>query len=126
MRLFAGFAILALVLAAVGIYGVMSYSVRRRTRELGTRVALGASPSDIMRLVIRQAMVLAALGLAVGLGVGLIGVRALSSLLFGVPPWDVAVLTGAVVVLAATAVVASYVPARRAAAIDPACTLTVE
>ena len=88
MRLLGGFAIIALLLAAVGIYGVMSYSVRRRTRELGTRLALGASRADIVRLVMRQAAIIAVVGLAAGTVAGLAAARALSTMLFGVPPWD--------------------------------------
>jgi putative ABC transport system permease protein len=123
MRLLGGFALIALALAAVGVYGVVSYSVRRRTRELGTRVALGATRGDIVRLVMRQSVLVAAAGLVVGVGAGLVSARALSSLLFGVPPWDIAVLLAAAGVLAATALLASYLPARRAARIDPATTL---
>jgi predicted permease len=123
MQLLGGFAVVALALAAVGIYGVMSYSVRRRTRELGTRVALGATRADILRLVMRQALVIAGAGLVVGIGAGLLSARTMSSLLFGVPPWDVWVLAGATAILAATALGASYLPARRAARVDPATTL---
>ncbi len=126
MRLLAGFAIIALVLAAVGIYGVMSYSVRRRTRELGTRLALGASRADILKLVMRQAAVISAVGLFIGVATGLAAARALSSLLYGVPPWDPLALAGAGLVLTITALGASYLPARRAALVDPACTLTTE
>jgi predicted permease len=123
LQLLGGFALVALALSAVGIYGVMSYSVRRRTRELGTRVALGATRADIVRLVMRQAALIAGAGLVVGIGVGLLSARTMSSLLFGVPPWDVWVLAGATAILAATALGASYLPARRAAHIDPATTL---
>jgi putative ABC transport system permease protein len=126
MRLLAGFAAIALALAAVGIYGVMSYSVRRRTRELGTRVALGASRADIVRLVMRQAAILAAAGLTTGIVAGLAGARALSSVLFGVPAWDPVAIGAAATVLTVTAFIASYVPARRAARIDPASTLVSE
>jgi putative ABC transport system permease protein len=126
MRLLAGFAIIALALAAVGIYGVMSYSVRRRTRELGTRLALGASRADIVRLVMRQAAAIAAAGLVVGTAIGLAAARALSSLLYGIPPWDPLALAGAGVVLVLTAFGASYLPARRASRVDPACTLATE
>ena len=123
MRLLSGFAIIALALAAVGIYGVMSYSVARRTREIGTRVALGATAADIVWMVMRQASFIAAAGLTIGVGAGLLGARALSSILFGVPPWDLLVLSVATVVLATTALVASYIPARRAARVDPVANL---
>ena len=99
MRLLGGFAAVALLLAAVGIYGVMAYSVRRRTRELGTRVALGASRADIVRLVMRQAGVIAGIGVVVGRATGLAAARAMSSLLYGVPPWDPVALAAAGLVL---------------------------
>ena len=114
------------MLAAVGIYGVMSYSVRRRTRELGTRLALGASRADIVRLVMRQAGVIAGIGLVAGMATGLAAARAMSSLLYGVPPWDPVALAGAGLVLTLTALGASYLPARRASRVDPATTLATE
>jgi putative ABC transport system permease protein len=126
MRLLAGFAIIALVLAAVGIYGVMSYNVRRRTRELGTRIALGARRADIVRLVLRQAAVVALIGVTAGVAAGLVCVQALSSLLFGVPPWDPVAIGAAALVLTATALVAGYLPARSAARVDPASTLAAK
>ena len=126
MRLLAGFAVVALVLAAIGIYGVMAYSVRRRTREIGTRLALGANHADIVRLVMRQGMVITAAGLAIGLTSALVAARSLGSVLYGVPPSDPLALAAASAILAATALAACYVPARRAAALDPARTLTVE
>jgi len=126
MRLLGGFALVALALAAVGIYGVMSYSVKRRTRELGTRVALGASRGQIVRLVMRHAVIVATIGLAAGIGVGLAGARALSGILFGVPTWDPIAIGAAAAVLTVTAVAASYLPARRASYVDPARTLAAE
>ena len=88
MRLLGGFAAVALTLAAIGIYGVMAYSVRRRTRELGTRVALGASRADIIRLVMREGGVITLAGVGVGLATGVLAARSLSAVLFGVPPSD--------------------------------------
>ncbi len=126
MLVLAGFALLALALSAVGIYGVMSYSVRRRTRELGTRLALGASRGDIVALVMRQAAAIAASGLAIGVLGGLAAARALSAILYGVPPWDPLALGAAASVLVATALAASYLPARRASRLDPARTLAAE
>ena len=126
MRVLSAFAALALTLAAVGIYGVMSYSVRRQTRELGTRLALGATRRSIAALVLRRAAILAGAGLVVGVAIGLTAARALGALLYGVTPWDPAALVGATILLGLTALGASYLPARRAARIDPARTLTVE
>ena len=107
MRLLGGFAAIALVLAAVGIYGVMSYRVRRRTRELGTRLALGASPAHLMWLVLRQAGAIALAGLVLGIGAAAFATRALSSLLYGVTPWDPATLAAAAGLLAAATLAAS-------------------
>ena len=125
-RLLGGFAAIALVLAGIGVYGVMSYSVRRRSRELGTRLALGASPSDLTRLVLRQASLIALVGLAAGTAATLVLARALSSLLFGVPPWDPIALASAAALLALATLAASYLPARRAARVDPVSILASE
>ncbi len=125
-RLLAGFAVIALLLAAIGVYGVMSYRVRRRTRELGTRLALGASPRDITRLVLLQAAAIAAVGLVVGTAAALAFARTLSSLLFEIPPWDPATLASAAALLAVATLAASYLPARRAARVDPVSVLAVE
>jgi putative ABC transport system permease protein len=126
MRLLAGFAAVALTLAAIGIYGVMAYSVRQRTREIGTRVALGADRGAIVRLVMRQGAIITVAGLTAGLVIGLATARTLSSILFGVPPWDPIALAVSALLLVATAMAACYLPARRAAGIDPARTLTVD
>ena len=126
MRLLAGFAIVALLLAAIGIYGVMAYSVRRRSREIGTRVALGASRADIIRLVMREGGVITAAGVVIGLAAGLLAARSLSAVLYGVPPGDPLSLVAAAAVLSATGLAACYVPARRAARVDAARTLMVE
>jgi ABC-type antimicrobial peptide transport system permease subunit len=126
MRLLGGFALVALVLAAIGIYGVMAYSVRRRTRELGTRVALGASKGDIVRLVMREGLAITASGLAIGILGGLVAARALSAVLYDVPPADPLALSAAAIVLAVTAMTACYLPARRASQVDPACTLATD
>jgi putative ABC transport system permease protein len=123
MRLLAGFAAVALTLAAVGIYAVMAYSVRRRARELGTRVALGASRADIVRLVMREGGVITIAGVIFGLTAGLVAARSLSAVLFGVPPSDPWSILAAAAILALTAMAACYVPAQRAARVDPARTL---
>ena len=108
----------ALVLGAVGLYGVVSYMVSLRTRELAVRIALGARQGVLQRQVIGQAVGLAALGIALGCGAALFVTRFLRALLFGVAPTDPPTLLGAVAVMAAVAVVASWLPARRAATID--------
>jgi predicted permease len=125
-RLLGCCAAIALALAGIGVYGTMAYRVRRRTRELGTRIALGASPADIRRLVVRQAAAIAAAGLIAGAAGALIFARSLSSLLFDVAPSDPATLAGAVAILAAATLGASYLPARRAARVDPVVALGAE
>ena len=117
------FAVTSLTLAAIGIYGVMSYAVRQRTREIGTRIALGATRRNIVWLVLQQGAAIAAVGTVVGLATGLATTRFLSSILFGVKGTDPLTLTGAVTLLVVTVMAASYIPARRAASVDPAKTL---
>jgi|TARA_B100001964_G_scaffold158880_2_gene174520 putative ABC transport system permease protein len=117
LGLFAG---LAAVLAAVGIYGVIAYVVGRRTSEIGLRMALGATPGGITRLVIGEAMSPVTLGLAIGLGVSAVASRALTSLLFGVQPLDPVTFVGVAATLAAIAAAACYLPARSASTVDPA------
>jgi putative ABC transport system permease protein len=126
MRLLTGFAVVALALAAVGVYGVLSYSVGRRRREMGTRLALGASRRDVIGLVLRQSAGIAAVGLTVGVAAGLAAARSLSSLLYDVAPWDPLAIGAAALLLGATVLAASYLPARRAARVDPAVTLASE
>jgi predicted permease len=113
------FAVLALVLAAVGIYGVMSYSITQLTREIGIRMALGAQVSDVLKLVVGQGVRLVLAGVAIGLIGAFVVTRALSSLLFGVSATDLTTFLIVAVILATVATVASYFPARRAALIDP-------
>jgi predicted permease len=113
------FAGLALVLAAVGLYGVIAYSVSRRTREIGIRVAIGAHRREILWMVLREALVMTAWGAAIGLPAAFFASRLASNLLYGVGPGDPATLAFAVCVLLATAAVAAVFPARRAAAIQP-------
>ena len=126
MRVLAGFATLALVLSAIGIYGVMSYTVRRRVRELGTRLALGATRRDIVVLILRQAAPVVVAGISIGIAVGLAAARSLGAILYGVTPRDPIALTVAAGLLLITALGASVLPARRAARIDPARTLTAD
>jgi putative ABC transport system permease protein len=126
MRVLAGFGVLALTLSAVGIYGVMSYTVRRRVRELGTRLALGASRGDIVLLVLRQAVPVVLCGVVIGIGAGLVAARSLGAILYGVTPWDPAAVAIAATLLVITGLGASLLPARRASRIDPARTLTAD
>jgi putative ABC transport system permease protein len=119
LLVFAGFAGVALVLAVVGVYGVISYSVVRRTREIGLRVALGASPRGPFRLVVGQGMRLAVVGIVLGLATALGVARYLRSVLFEVQPTDPVTLATAAAVLAATALAACSVPAWRASKVDP-------
>jgi predicted lysophospholipase L1 biosynthesis ABC-type transport system permease subunit len=125
-RLLGGFAALALLLSGVGVYGVMAYRVRRRTRELGTRLALGATPGGIVWLVLRQAGSIVAIGLAAGAVAAVAFARTLSSVLFDITPWDPGVLASAAALLGAVSLLASYVPARRASRVNPVTVLSVE
>jgi predicted permease len=120
------FAALALALASIGLYGTMSYAVGRRTRELGIRYALGAQRGEVLRMVLRETMSLAAIGVAIGVPVALAAARLLSSLLFGVKTTDAATVSTAILVMCATALVAGYIPARRAARVDPMVALRYE
>ena len=120
------FSLLATVLASIGLYGVMAYSVARRTRDMGIRMALGAERSDVLWLVLRQAMVLVAIGMAIGLPVTMALARLVSSLLFGLQANDPVALALASLTLGVVAAVASYVPARRASRLDPMTALRYE
>jgi putative ABC transport system permease protein len=117
------FAIVALVLAAIGVYGVMAYGVNERTREIGVRVALGADAGDVTRLISRGALGMTSVGVVLGLAGGFAASRLLGSLLFGVPATDVATFAGASGVILAVAGLASWLPARRAARVDPVIAL---
>jgi putative ABC transport system permease protein len=124
--LLAAFAATALVLAALGIYGVIAYSVVQRTRELGIRVALGARAEDVLGMVMRQGLTPVLIGLAIGLAAAATGSRVLRSLLYGVAPTDLGTYAAVALFLAAVAAAASYVPARRAARSDPMTALREE
>lgn len=120
------FGVLALVLAAVGVYAVTAQAARKRTREIGIRMALGAEASDVVTLMLRQSLVIVGFGLVGGLSVSLLATRALGSVLYGIAPTDPITLTAVVTLLAVVAVVACYVPARRATRVDPATSLRLE
>ena len=124
--LLALFAVMALVLAATGIFGVISYSVSRRTNEIGIRVALGASRPQILAMVLRETLTLAAIGLAFGIPASLAAARLLGHMLFGISASDPATLAAVALCLAAVAIAAGYIPARRAIRIDPLVALRHE
>jgi putative ABC transport system permease protein len=124
--LVAMFAFVGLLLAAVGLYGVISYAVSERTHELGVRIALGADRGDVVRLVLTEAMLMAGAGILVGLAGAFATTRLMQSLLFGVASTDAATFAGISVLLLVTALVASYVPTRRATRVDPMVALRYE
>jgi putative ABC transport system permease protein len=120
------FAAIALVLAAVGIFGVLSYAVSQRTREIGIRMALGAQGRSVVGLVVRQAMLLVAAGVGAGLVLGLSLSRIMTKMLFGITPTDPATFVVVAALLAAVALLASYLPAWRATRVDPIVALRSE
>jgi len=124
--IFVLFAALAVLLGAVGIYGVISYSVAQRTREIGIRMALGAKRSEVLRMVLRQSTFLALAGVAVGLIGALLLTRGMASLLYGVGAADPATYAGVSFLLISVALAASYLPARRAMRVDPVVALRYE
>jgi ABC-type antimicrobial peptide transport system permease subunit len=117
---------LALILASVGLYGVTAYSVARRTGEIGVRMVLGASRGDVLELVLRGALLQLGIGLVIAIPVALAGGRLFSSQLYGVKSYDPVILALAAAILAACALFAGFVPARRAASIDPMRALRME
>jgi len=120
------FAGLALLLAAVGIYGVMSYTVSRRTQEIGLRMALGAQMASVRRMILGQTLKLTLLGVGLGLAGAFVVARFLTSLLFGVGMYDPVTFLGVAALLIAVALAASYIPARRAMRVDPIVALRYE
>ena len=126
MTLLGSFAVLALLLAAVGIYGVMSYLVTLRISEIGIRVALGAQPKDICQLIVGRGATLAVVGLAMGLIGALALTRLLTSMLYSVKPGDPGTFAAVALLLGCIALLASYLPARRAMRVDPIVALRHE
>ena len=125
-RLLAGFAMVAVLLAAIGLYGVVSYGVSQRTREVGVRVALGAQRHDVLRLILRGGLKLVAIGVVTGLGAAFVSTRYLGALVFGVSPVDPLTFAAAAALLAVVALLAHWIPVRRALRIDPASALRAE
>jgi ABC-type antimicrobial peptide transport system permease subunit len=119
MALMAGFAGLALVMALIGIYGVLAYSVSQRTQEIGIRMALGASRGHILQIIMKQGVILTLAGVAVGIIAALASTRLIQGLLYGVSSTDTATYLSVPVVLVAAALAATFVPARRATKVDP-------
>jgi ABC-type antimicrobial peptide transport system permease subunit len=126
MQLLGVFAVSALLLAALGLYGVISYGVAQRRREIGIRVALGAERNGVLRLVVGDGLRLAALGVGIGIVISFMGARLVQSQLFGVSAFDPLTIAVTAGLLLCAAALASYLPARRATQVDPAVTLRVD
>ncbi|HVP43414.1 MAG TPA: FtsX-like permease family protein, partial [Terriglobales bacterium] len=124
--LLAALGVIAFLLAGVGLYGVISYSVSRRTRELGIRIALGARPGEVFGTVLREGLLLTAAGVAAGLALALASMRLLASLLVGVSPFDLTTFAASALFLAAVAAIATFLPAHRATRIEPLTALRSE
>jgi predicted permease len=120
------FSLFALLLASIGLYGVMSYATAQRTKEIGIRMALGARVADVIRLVLRETMILAGVGVVIGLGAALAATRTVTSLLFGISPGDPHTIALATLLMIIVAALAGYLPARRAAQVDPQAALRHE
>ena len=123
---YALFGVLALALASIGLFGLMSYSVARRTNEIGIRMALGARRADVVSLVLKESMTIVGIGIVLGLAGALAASRFVSTLLFGLAPADPATIVLAVAVMTAVSMGAGYLPARRAARVDPMIALRYE
>jgi ABC-type antimicrobial peptide transport system permease subunit len=114
-----GFAVLALILGVTGLYGVIAYSVSQRTREIGVRMALGAARSTVYQLILKEAGRLTLIGIGAGILCSIAAASLLQKLLFGTRSWDIPTLTGVALLLGGAALLASFIPARRAASINP-------
>jgi len=123
LSIFAG---LALLLAAIGIYGLMTYSVQQRTQEIGIRMALGASPGSVRKMVVLQGMRLAAVGVVIGVAAALALTRFMAGLIYGVKTWDPVVFVTIAVLLGTVSWLATYIPARRASRVEPMVALRCE
>jgi ABC-type antimicrobial peptide transport system permease subunit len=122
-----GVTILALTLSCIGVYGLMAYSVAQRTGEIGIRMAMGARPQDVSRALLREALLLAGLGIGVGVPLAFVAVRAIKWVrLFGVAPYDPAALGMTLIILVGVVLLATWIPARRAARLDPMAALRLE
>ena len=126
MMLLGGFAALAMLLAAIGIYGVIAYSVAQRTREIGIRMALGAQRADVLKMILRQSMAIVGIGLTIGLFGSFALTRWMGSLLYGVGAHDLSIHGLVLILLGGAGLIASYIPARRAMAVDPIVALRYE
>jgi putative ABC transport system permease protein len=126
MMLLGCFAGVAMILAAIGIYGVIAYSVAQRTKEIGIRMALGAQKIDMLQMVLQQSFIIVGLGLVAGLLGALAVTRLMSSLLYGVSTYDISIYGMVLIGLSGAALIASYLPARRAMAVDPMVALRYE
>jgi putative ABC transport system permease protein len=120
------FALVALALASIGLYGVVSYAVSRRSREMGIRMSLGAAPGSVVKQVVREGMVLVGVGAGIGIALALAGAQVLRTLLFGVGALDPVTFLGVPALLLAVTLVAAYIPARRASRVDPVRALKAE
>jgi putative ABC transport system permease protein len=125
-QLGSAFSLFALLLACVGLYGVMSYTIARRTNEIGIRMALGARGADVVRMVMKETMLMVAIGMAVGLGAALATTRLIATLLFELSPYDPSTIAAAALLMAVVAALAGYLPARRASRVDPMTALRCE
>jgi ABC-type antimicrobial peptide transport system permease subunit len=118
-KMFLTLGLAATLVAVIGLYGVRSYLVARRTREFGVRMAVGASPGDVLRMVLREAIANTAVGLAIGLAIGILLGRGMSAVMYQISPYDPITMGGATAILAVSSMIASLVPARRAAKVMP-------